>query len=175
VSIVRTPNLNAPGGVFRVINAGENSPVTAGYQGKFGVYFDQTPVLTTGFGGFGGGGGQSDDGGSRRGGPGERDIVQGRPPYEPKRVESDDEQQGFGGGSGQTPPKVLLRFAAENELLISGMFDGGEELAGRAALVQCKLGKGNILLFGINPMWRMQTQGSWQLIFNAAMTWNDMD
>ena len=176
VSIARTTALNAPGGVFRVINSGGDSPVTAGYQEKFGVYFDQSPVLTTGGGfGGGGGGGQGGGGGTRRGGPGERDIVQGRPPYEPKRVEGDVDQQGFGGQSGQTPPKVLLRFAPENELLISGMVDGGSELAGRAALVQCKLGKGNILLFGINPMWRMQTHGSWQLIFNAAMTWNDMD
>jgi hypothetical protein len=175
VSIARTENLNAPGGVFRVINADKDSPVTAGYQDKFAVYFDQSPVLTTGGGGFGGGGGGNQGGGTRRGGPGERDIVQGRPPYEPKKMEGDVEQQGFGGGSGQTPPKVLLRFAPEEELLISGMLDGGEELAGRAALVQCKLGKGNILLFGINPMWRMQTHGSWQLIFNAAMTWNDMD
>ncbi|MEO7453372.1 MAG: M14 family zinc carboxypeptidase [Fimbriimonadales bacterium] len=177
VSIARTETLNAPGGVFRVINSGGASPVTAGYQEKFGVYFDQSPVLTTGGGGFaGGGGGQGGGGGTRRGGPGERDIVQGRGPYEPKKMEGDVDQQGFGGGqSGNVPPKVLLRFAPENELLISGMLDGGEELAGRAALVQCKLGKGNILLFGINPMWRMQTHGSWQLIFNAAMTWSDMD
>jgi len=176
VSIARTTALNVPGGVLRVVNAAAASPVTAGYQEKFGVYFDQSPVLTTdGGGGFGGGGGQGGGGGTRRGGPGERDIVQGRPPYEPKKVEGDVDQQGFGGGSVQTPPKVLLRFAPENELLISGMLDGGSELAGRAALVQCKLGKGNVLLFGINPMWRMQTHGSWQLMFNAAMTWNDMD
>ena len=158
------------------INAGGTSPVTAGYQEKFGVYFDQSPVLTTGGGGGGGGGNQGAAGGTRRGGPGERDVVQGRPPYEPKKVEGDVDQQGFGGGpSGQTPPKVLLRFAPENELLISGMLDGGEELAGRAALVDCKVGKGHVLLFGINPMWRMQTHGSYMLMFNAIMTWNDMD
>ncbi|MDQ2986926.1 MAG: hypothetical protein M3R13_09440 [Armatimonadota bacterium] len=176
VTIARTTTLNAPGGVFRVINAGGTSPVTAGYQEKFGVYFDQSPVLTTSGGGGGGGGGQGGSGGTRRGGPGDRDIVQGRPPYEPKKVEGDVDQQGFGGGqAGTTPPKVLLRFAPENELLISGMLDGGEELAGRAALVDCKVGKGHVLLFGINPMWRMQTHGSWQLMFNAIMTWNDMD
>lgn len=174
VSIAETTNLNAPGGVFRVINAGGDSPVTAGYQEKFGVYFDQSPVLSTG-GGFGGRGGGGSAGGTRRGGPGERDIVQGRGPYEPKKMEGDEAQQGSGGVSGNTPPKVLLRFAPENELLVSGMLDGGAELAGRAALVQCKLGKGNILLFGINPMWRMQTHGSYQLMFNAIMTWNDLE
>jgi hypothetical protein len=174
VSILRTTALNAPGGVFRVINTG-SSPVTAGYQERFGVYFDQSPVLTTGGGGFGGGG-QGGGGGTRRGGPGERDVVQGRPPYEPKKMEGDVEQQGFGGGQpGGTPPKVLLRFAPENELLISGMLDGGSELAGRAALVDCKLGKGHILLFALNPMWRMQTPGSYLLMFNAIMTWNAMD
>jgi hypothetical protein len=176
VSISQTTGLNAPGGVFRVENTGGSSPVTSGYPEKFAVYFDQSPVLSLGGGGgFGGGLFGRQAGGSRRGGSEENDVVQGRPPYEPKRVEGDSDQQGFGGQTGATPPKVLVRFAAETELLISGMLAGGSQLAGRAAVVDAKLGKGHILLFANNPMWRMQTPGSYPLLLNAAICWKNLD
>ena len=44
-------------------------------------------------------------------------------------------------------------------------------LAGTAAAVLCPVGEGNVLLFALNPMWRMQTHGSYQLLFNAAMNY----
>ncbi len=69
----------------------------------------------------------------------------------------------------QERPRVLLRFAGERDLLVSGMLAGGRELAGRPALVDVPRGKGHFLLFAINPMWRQQTQGSFMLLLNAAM------
>ncbi|MBA3726489.1 MAG: hypothetical protein H0W86_08555 [Armatimonadetes bacterium] len=173
VSISDPSGLRVPGAVLRVESSGGKSPVTAGYDPKFAMYFDQSPVLSVGGGGFGGFGG-GDGGGTRRGGPDEQDIVQGRPPYEPKKVEGDVEQQSFMTPNAN-PPKALVKFAPEKELLISGMLEGGSSLAGRAAVVECKLGKGHILMFATNPMWRMQTHGSYQLLFNAAMCWKDLD
>jgi len=64
---------------------------------------------------------------------------------------------------------VILRFAGEKELLVSGMLAGGRELARRPALVDVPRGTGHILLFANNPMWRQQTQGSYFLLFNAMM------
>jgi hypothetical protein len=66
-------------------------------------------------------------------------------------------------------PRAIVRWSAENELLISGMLSGGRELAHKPAIVQVPLGQGNVLLFGNNPMWRHHTQGSWPLVFNAVM------
>jgi hypothetical protein len=66
-------------------------------------------------------------------------------------------------------PRVLLRFAQERELLVSGMLAGGRELAGKPALIDAPRGKGHWLLFANNPMWRQQTQGSFMLLLNAAM------
>ncbi|MGI8923201.1 MAG: M14 family zinc carboxypeptidase [Fimbriimonadales bacterium] len=174
VSISEPAGLRAPGAVLRVENTGVKSPVTAGYDEKFAMYFDQSPVLSVGgaFGGFGGFG--SGGGGTRRGGADEEDIVQGRPPYEPKKMEGDVEQQSFMAPNAN-PPKALVTFAPEKELLISGLLQGGSALAGKAAVVDCKLGKGHILMFAANPMWRMQTHGSYQLLFNAAMCWKDLD
>jgi hypothetical protein len=49
------------------------------------------------------------------------------------------------------------------------MLSGGSELAGKPAVVQAPLGKGNVLFFANNPFWRMETSGSYMLLFNAAI------
>jgi hypothetical protein len=72
-------------------------------------------------------------------------------------------------------PRVVLRFnSSEKELLISGMLAGGSELAGKAAVVDVPVGKGHVVMFANNPMWRHQTQGSFFLLFNAALNYNNL-
>jgi len=36
------------------------------------------------------------------------------------------------------------------------------------------VGKGHVVMFANNPMWRHQTQGSFFLLFNAAMNFNNL-
>lgn len=173
VSVVEQGELFAPGGVFLAENASKDSPIMAGYDDTVPVYFGRRSVLLTtgggGFGGFGGGGG----GGGRPSGRGDLqdpDVPQGRPPHAQEMERNQPQNQGA-----QTPrPEVLLRFAPADKLLISGGLDKGEIMAGRAALVRCPVGKGNVLLFSINPMWRHETMGSWQLVLNAAMNWDSL-
>ena len=62
----------------------------------------------------------------------------------------------------------MFTFADRDTVLMSGMIDHAEELAGKAAVVDCPLGKGHILLFSINPFWRGQTVGSYRMFLNAA-------
>ncbi len=66
-------------------------------------------------------------------------------------------------------PQVVLRFADADDLLVSGLLDGAEEMAGRAAVVNARYGRGNVLLFAINPIWRGETIGSYPLVFNAIL------
>lgn len=66
-------------------------------------------------------------------------------------------------------PQVVLRFADAEQLLVSGLLDGADELAGRAAVVDARYGTGNVLLFAINPIWRGGTIGSYPLVFNAIL------
>jgi hypothetical protein len=72
-------------------------------------------------------------------------------------------------------PRVVMKFSPANELLISGMLAGGQELAGRPVVVDVPVGKGHVVLFANNPMWRQQTQGSWFLVFNAAMNYANLN
>jgi len=54
---------------------------------------------------------------------------------------------------------VVLRFAAEKDLLLSGMIVGGNEIAEKPAVVGRAPRKGHVVLFANNPMWRNETMG----------------
>ena len=84
---------------------------------------------------------------------------------------------GFGRG-GQLPPemrpRVVVRFAPDEDLLVSGMLAGGSELANQAAVVDVPRGKGHVVMFANNPMWRNETQGSYFLLFNAMLNYDHL-
>lgn len=72
--------------------------------------------------------------------------------------------------------KVILRYhATADSLLVSGLLAGGSELAGRAAVVDAPVGRGHVVLFGIRPLWRWQSQGSFALAINAIANWNHLN
>jgi len=85
---------------------------------------------------------------------------------------------GRGRGGAQLPPemraRVVVRFAAENDLLVSGMLAGGSALANQAAVVDVPRGKGHVVMFANNPMWRNETQGSYFLLFNAMLNYDHL-
>jgi hypothetical protein len=102
-----------------------------------------------------------------------------RPPARPGEEQLTDEQR-LQLGPFYTPPaerpRVVLRFARdERNLLLSGMLAGGQELANRPAIVDVPVGRGHVVLFANNPMWRHETQGSFFLLFNAALNFDHLD
>lgn len=115
-----------------------------------------------------------------RGGKQDVDVPQGRPfvaaaplpEAEPWEAPALNEEQARNNPWVIPPalrPQVVLRFADADELLVSGLLDGGSEMAGRAAVVNARYGNGNVLLFAINPIWRGGTIGSYPLVFNAIL------
>jgi hypothetical protein len=71
--------------------------------------------------------------------------------------------------------RTILRFHEKaDSLLVSGLLVGGDELAGKAAVVDAPLGSGHVVLFGIRPMWRWESQGSFALALNAISNWNNL-
>jgi hypothetical protein len=55
------------------------------------------------------------------------------------------------------------------------MLAGGSELANAPAVIDVPVGKGHIVMFATNPMWRHQTQGSFFLIWNAALNFDSLN
>jgi hypothetical protein len=180
VSIAPARELKARGSVLDSVVADAKSPIVYGYGERLPVYFNVSPILEVGGGAaFGGGGGGAAPGVrvSGRGGVSDPDIPQGRPPAPPVAGGGGPEISELQRSLQPSPaerPRTVLRFADEKELLISGMLAGGRELAGKPAVVDVPSGKGHYLLFAINPMWRQQTQGSYMLLLNAAMNFENL-
>jgi Zinc carboxypeptidase len=193
VSIVPTRELNARGSVLSARISDKKSPIVYGYGDSFAIYFSQAPVFqvsaTGGLGGFGGGAQSGNSAPGRPTGRGtttDPDIVQARPYSEPipqpqvrpgEEPPLDDDVREFLRPflpSTDELPRVVLRFADEKDLLVSGMLSGGRELANRPVIVDVPRGKGHVLLFANNPMWRNQTQGSYFLLFNALLNYDHL-
>jgi Zinc carboxypeptidase len=186
VSIQEARTLMARGSVMNAVFADRKSPISYGYDEGLAVYFNQAPLFQVGglaglrgSGGFNPFGAPAQGRPTGRGGLTDPDIVQGRaplPPAPPRPPGADGIPEEFRSMlQGQLPPpelqpRVVLRFAAaEKDLLVSGMLAGGAELANKPAVVDVPVGKGHVVMFANNPMWRHQTHGSFSLLFNAAL------
>jgi hypothetical protein len=75
----------------------------------------------------------------------------------------------------QFRPRVAMRFDAQNRLLVSGLLDGGADIAQRAVVVDVPIGKGHVVLFANNPIWRGETIGSYFLVFNTILNYDSLD
>lgn len=61
---------------------------------------------------------------------------------------------------------VIARYGTGDPLL-SGWVLGGEQIAGKAAILEAEVGEGSVVLFGFQPNYRAQTMATWPLLFNA--------
>jgi Zinc carboxypeptidase len=63
--------------------------------------------------------------------------------------------------------KVIARYPATGDVLLSGWLLGGERLHGKAALVDVSRGKGHVVLFGFRPQYRGQSMATFPLLWDA--------
>ena len=188
VSIQPAESLRARGSIYNGTFTDRKSPIAYGYDAGLPIYFSQAPLfqVAAGGGGFGGGGGGGQGGGassraSGRGGVNDPDVIQAMPqprPADPstQRDPEQDQRESPFYTPPQLRPRVVLRFVAdEKNLLISGMLAGGNELANRPAVIDVPVGRGHVVMFATNPMWRHQTQGEFFLLFNAALNFDNLN
>jgi zinc carboxypeptidase len=191
VNVGEARNMQAPGSVVLSSVEDKRSPIAYGYDDKLYIYFRQGPVIgvSTGFGGANQGGpeGAATGRASGRGSVSDPDVIQGRtyiaPEKEAKRSPREQElyipEDAPDNARWALPPReafprVVLRFAPEKELLLSGMITGANEIAEKPAVVDVPHGKGHVVLFANNPMWRGETMGSFFLVFNAIMNYDHL-
>lgn len=73
--------------------------------------------------------------------------------------------------------RVLAEFVGGDENVLSGLMVGAENLRNRAFAVdvpEAYRGKGRVIMFANNPIYRWQNHGEFNMVFNAIVNWNDV-
>jgi hypothetical protein len=189
VSVANTHDVRVVGSVLRAEFTDHASPLAYGYTDELALYSADGMAfsvsnLTTGDRGLLAK--QDYQRPTGRGGIDDPDVPQGRPysvpaalpaakpwealPLNPEQVRNNPFviPQGL-------RPRVILRYADSKNLLISGLLNNGGGLAERPVVVDARYGKGHVLLFGNNPLWRSETIGSYSLVFNAILNYGNLD
>jgi hypothetical protein len=81
-------------------------------------------------------------------------------------LETGDERPSGGALRG---PVIAARYA-DQDLLVSGWLDGESAIAGRAAVVEARVGDGRVVLIGFRAQHRAQADATFRLLFNAILT-----
>jgi hypothetical protein len=186
VSVVAHGDLKVVGTLLATSVVDAKTPVLYGYDKPLTVYSEDGLALNVSntVGGtrgprFGG----DDQRPTGRGGADDPDTPQGRKyvapdeqpkpkPWEPTPLNEEQLRNNPNVIPAELRPQVILRFADKDGLLVSGLLDHGDLLAQHAVVVAAHLGKGSVLLFANNPVYRGETIGSYPLVFNAILNFD---
>jgi hypothetical protein len=72
---------------------------------------------------------------------------------------------------------VLARYVGGDEAVLSGLMRGAAEIRQRPFAIDVPggfTGKGRVVLFSNNPIYRWQNHGEFNMVFNALLNWNDL-
>jgi hypothetical protein len=190
VSIVPPQRLRVTGSVLRSKMLDATSPIMYGYNDNLAIFCASGPIFNlSNFSGGRGGRRSTGEGSDRMTGRGtaeDLDTVQNRPPdvipedvkseiWEAAPPTSEQLRNGINLIPPAARPRAVLRYADARELLVSGLLEAGNEIAQHAAIIDVPFEQGHILLFSNNPFWRAETQGSYFLVFNAILNFDNLN
>jgi 8-oxo-dGTP pyrophosphatase MutT (NUDIX family) len=72
---------------------------------------------------------------------------------------------------------ILARYPGGEANVLSGLMRGADEIANRPFAIEVPggyTGKGRLVLFSNNPIYRWQNHAEFNLMFNSLLNWNDM-
>lgn len=72
---------------------------------------------------------------------------------------------------------VLARYVGGDASVLSGLMVGADSLKTRPFIVDVPAayrGKGRVILFANNPIYRWQNHGEFNMVFNSLLNWNDV-
>jgi Zinc carboxypeptidase len=186
VSIQRSTRLRAIGDILKTKFVDATSPIAYGYGETLSIYCFNGPIFNVSnvAGSFGRR--RAGERPTGRGTADDPDIVQGRPPaeipelptselWQPPPITDEQRRNLIGLIPPDQRPRVVLRYSEARDLLVSGLLDGGDEIAQRPTIIDSPLDKGHVVLFSNNPFWRGQTSGSYFLVFNAILNFDNLN
>jgi hypothetical protein len=193
VSLSQAPRGQVVGSLLRTRVVDAASPIAYGVGDGLAVYSEDGESFGVsnsrggrGGGGFGGGGENRPTG---RGTPDDPDVVQGMPalgpayqapprtrvePWQVAPVTDDQLRNPLNLIPPDQRPRVILRFSESRDLLVSGLL-GGSGMAQRPMVVDAPTGQGHVVLFANNPVYRGETIGSYPLVLNILMNFDQLN
>ncbi|MGB8472543.1 MAG: M14 family zinc carboxypeptidase [Candidatus Acidiferrum sp.] len=166
------------------------SPIAYGYNEKLSAYCDNGPIFSVssiiGARGFRRLGPEMQTRPTGRGTMDDPDFVVGRPeaqaPEEPKseiwEAPPVTDEQKHNNPRVIPPadrPRVIFRYADNKDLLVSGLVEGGDEIAQHPAVIDVPAGSGHVVLFSINPVYRGETRGTYSLVLNTILNFDSLN
>jgi hypothetical protein len=194
VAVNQAARSKVVGSFLRTTVVDNTSPITYGIGDNLAVYSDNGQSLgvsaSRGGGRGGRGGGGAGERATGRGLAEDGDIVQGRPaldssntaipvetvqPWAYAPITLDQLRNPLNIIPPDQRPRVALRFGDARGLLASGLLEGGADIAQRPIVVDVPVQKGHVVLFANNPVWRGETIGSYFLVFNTILNWDNLN
>jgi hypothetical protein len=190
VSIARPRQMKIVGSVLKARVVDAASPIAYGYADSLSVYCDNGPIFdlsnTVGGRRFRRLGPEQNERPTGRGTVDDPDFIPGRastaPPEEPhgetweaQPLTEDQLRNGIGVIPPAGRPRVVLRYGDNKELLVSGLLEGGSEIAQHAAVIDVPSGSGHVVLFSNNPIYRGETIGSYSLVLNTILNFDNLN
>ena len=191
VSVTPATRLKITGAVLRSKVVDGASPIAYGYEDGLSVYSSDGPIFGVS-NTVAGRGGRAPAGDERRrptgrGTPDDPDQPQGRPvveplpedpraePWQATPIREDQLRNGINIIPPSQRPRVVFRYGDARDLLVSGLLDGGAEIAQRPMVIDVPVDKGHVIVFSNNPIWRGETQGSYFMVLNAILNHDSLD
>jgi hypothetical protein len=188
VFVVPPKDAKVVGTILSSVVVGKSNPVAYGFEKELAVYSESGMAFSVS---------NLTTGDSRivtekdykrptgRGGPDDEESVQGRlnveaealpapKPWQPAPLNEEQLRNNPFVIPAEYRPEVVVRYAEGKKLLLSGLLEHGDSLAERAVVVDAHLGKGNVLLFANNPIYRGETIGTYALVFNAILNYEHL-
>jgi Zinc carboxypeptidase len=191
VAVEPPKQMKIVGSVLKSVNIDAASPIAYGFGDNLPVYCDNGPIFNISniAGGRGGPRRLGSEPGPRptgRGGAEDPDFTPGRPvaeapedphaeTWEAQPLTDEQRRNNVAVIPPASRPRVIFRYADAKELLISGLVEGGNEIAQHAAVVDVPVGNGHVVLFSTNPIYRAETIGSYSLVLNTMLNFDSLN
>ena len=191
VAVEQPRQMKIVGSILKSVNMDAASPIAYGFGENLPVYCDNGPIfnISNVAGGRGGPRRLGAEPGPRptgRGGAEDPDFTPGRPiteapeephaePWEAQPLTDEQRRNNFAVIPPANRPRVIFRYADAKDLLISGLLEGGNEIAQRPAVVDVPVGNGHVVLFSTNPIYRAETIGNYSLVLNTMLNFDNLN
>ncbi|HMD31281.1 MAG TPA: M14 family zinc carboxypeptidase [Candidatus Acidoferrales bacterium] len=190
VNAMNGPKLKSVGSVLKTNLVDAASPIAYGYGETLSAYCDNGPAFSltsvVGGGRFRRLGAEIPVRPTGRGTLEDPDFTPGRAstevPEEPKvegwenpPVTDEQLRNGYRVIPPAMRPRVIFRYADTRELLVSGLLEGGDDIAQRPSVVDVPAGQGHVVMFSTNPVWRGETRGSYALVLNTILNFDSLN